>query len=239
MMVKMKWAEMRSGAGRFFLITLLIAFSDSVIAQERAYWEDIQKFKQQDSLNFPPKKAILFVGSSSIRMWKDLQKDFPKHRVINRGFGGSGLSHLIDYANDIIIPYAPKQVVIYSGENDFFIEEGVTPTVVANRFIQLFRIIREKLPKTHITVISLKPSIRRQALMPEMARVNVLVNEFLKTQKRTSFINIFNDMLDSQGNPRKDLFIEDNLHMNEKGYAIWQDKIEPHLKRTKRVKSGT
>jgi lysophospholipase L1-like esterase len=220
-----------------FLLLLFLSVSQLLSAQERPYWSDIQKFKRQDSIQSPPKKAILFVGSSSIRIWKDLQKDFPKHTVINRGFGGSGLPHLIDYANDIIIPYEPKQVVIYSGENDFFIEEGITPAIVAERFMQLFRIIREKLPKTHIAFISLKPSIRRQALMPEMVKVNALVKEFLKTQKRTSFINIYNDMLDAQGNPRKELFLEDELHMNPSGYAIWQNKIKPHLKRTKKVKS--
>lgn len=218
---------------------LFLCLTIRLVAQELPFWKEIQAYKKQDSLHFPPRKAILFVGSSSIAFWKNLQNNFPEHRVINRGFGGSGLPHVIQYANDIIFPYKPKQIVIYCGENDFYQGKGITPEIVAARFSQLFNLIREKLPRTHIAFITLKPSPRRQALMPEMVKTNALIETFLKNQKRADFINIYDEMLDAQGNPRKELFKEDNLHMNANGYAIWQQKIAPYLKKTRKPKQAT
>lgn len=216
---------------KYFLL-LFIFSSQFVYSQERPFWKEIQAYKKQDSLNFPARKSILFVGSSSFAFWKSLSQDFPQRRVINRGFGGSGLPHVIQYADDIIFPYEPKQIIIYCGENDFYQGEGVTPEMVAARFEQLFKKIRKELPRTHIAFVSLKPSPRRQALMPEMLKTNALIKDYLDKQKRASYINIYDVMLDAQGNPRKELFTEDNLHMNENGYAIWKRSIEPHLKKT-------
>lgn len=223
---------------KFVTAILFITVIHHAAAQERPFWNEIRAFKHQDTIAMPPKKAILFVGSSSIRMWKTLHEDFPNHIVINRGFGGAGLSHVIEYADEIIFPYKPKQVVIYCGENDFYQAENVTAEQVAGRFRELFSMIREKLPKAHITFISLKPSPSRQAKMQEMARVNSLVEEFLQTQKRATFINIYDDMLDASGSPRKELFIEDNLHMNASGYALWKKEVTPDLKKTKKPKSA-
>jgi lysophospholipase L1-like esterase len=220
-------------------ISLILALIISVctFGQDKPFWPEIQAFKKQDSIQFPPKKAILFVGSSSFRMWKNAQSDFPKHIIINRGFGGSGLPHVIEYADQIIFPYKPKQVVIYCGENDFFQADNVTPQIVTERFMKLFSMIRKKLPKAYIAFVSFKPSPRRQEWMQKYVETNNLVREFLRTQKRTDYIDIYNEMLDADGNPRKELFIEDNLHMNSAGYKIWQRAFEPKLKRTKRPKT--
>ncbi len=221
-------------SAKLLALFLSLIVSVCTFAQEKPFWPEIRAFQTQDSIHFPPKKAILFVGSSSFRMWKNVQADFPRHKIINRGFGGSGLPHVIEYANEIIFPYKPKQVVIYCGENDFFQAENITPQIVTERFMKLFAMIRKQLPKAYIAFVSFKPSPRRQALMPQMVETNNLVREFLKTQKRTAFIDIYNEMLDANGNPRKELFIEDGLHMNANGYQIWQRAIEPKLKHTKR-----
>ncbi len=221
---------------KFLLSIFLITCAQMLAAQDRPFWKEITAFKRQDSISMPPRKAILFVGSSSFAFWRNLQHDFPKHTVINRGFGGSGLPHVIDYADEIIYPYKPKQVVIYCGENDFYQGDNVTPQIVADRFKELFSRIREHLPRVHIAFISLKPSIRRQERMQEMAKANSLISDFLKNQKRATFINIYDDMLDGSGYPRKEFFIEDNLHLNASGYALWQNKIEPHLRKTKKPK---
>lgn len=216
----------------YLLIIVIIAFQAN--AQERQFWNEIRDFKKQDSLRFPPKKAILFVGSSTFRIWNDLQNDFPNHQVINRGFGGSGLLNVVEYANEIVFPYQPKQIIIYCGENDFYLPEGATPQIVMSRFQTLFEMIRKKLPKAHITFVSLKPSPRRQALIPQMEQANTLIKNFLTKHSRTSFVNIWEDMLDAQGNPRKELFREDSLHMNRDGYLIWIKEIRPYLKRTRK-----
>lgn len=219
------------------ILSLLIFSTQLVYAQERPFWEEIQAFKRRDSIRLPQRKSILFIGSSSIAFWKNLHGDFPDRSVINRGFGGSGLPHVTEYADEIIFPYKPKQIVIYCGENDFYQGEGVTPEMVATRFEQLFTLIREKLPRTHIAFVSLKPSPRRQTLMPEMEKTNALVSNYLSKQKRASYINIYDVMLNAEGKPRKELFTEDDLHMNESGYAIWKRSIEPYLKRTRKPRA--
>ncbi|HEY1009784.1 MAG TPA: G-D-S-L family lipolytic protein, partial [Daejeonella sp.] len=130
-----------------FLFVQLSSLSLSA-QQNPRFYKDIQAFKKQDSISAPPKNAILFVGSSSFTGWKDVQTYFPEYPIINRGFGGSSLTDVIRYTNDIIIPYQPKQVVVYCGENDFTVT-GVNADTVYNRFKTLFELIRKDLPKTH------------------------------------------------------------------------------------------
>jgi lysophospholipase L1-like esterase len=212
------------------LTTLLLCVSFVTIAQERPFWKDIESFKKEDSIKAPPKNAIVFVGSSSFRMWKDIDKYFPNHVIINRGFGGSSLPHVIDYADEIITPYKPKQVVVYCGENDFM-NDTVTSQTVVDRFIQLFNILRKDIPRAEIVFVSMKPSPSRERLMSEMAAANTAIKNFLQTKPRTAFINIWDDMLTEDGEPRKELFLKDMLHMNAEGYAIWKRAIEPYLKK--------
>ncbi len=210
------------------LALLLFTFL-SVKAQDTAFLKDIQKFKKQDSISFPPQNAILFVGSSSFTKWQDVQSYFPKYKIINRGFGGSTLPDVIRNANEIITPYQPKQVVIYCGDNDLASSDTVTPRIVTNRFKSLFSIIRLNLPKTNIAYVSIKPSPSRKQLMSKMKQANLLIKSFLKKQKNTSFIDVYKPMLLPGGKPKPEIFLEDSLHMNAKGYAIWKKAIQPHL----------
>ncbi len=210
---------------------LFFLWAVSLFAQEQkpAFWDDIQSFKKADSVSFPPENAILFIGSSSFTMWKDVQKDFPAYTIINRGFGGSSLTDVIRYASDIILPYDPKQIVIYCGENDLAGSDKVTSKIVVDRFKQLFGLIRNSYPNAKLTYVSMKPSPSRLHLMPKMTEANLLIKNFLKKQEQTSFVDVYQKMLNEAGTPMKDIFLEDNLHMNAKGYAIWQKLIEPHL----------
>ncbi len=141
------------------LFVLLLSQSTSVFAQNKPFWNDIQKFKQKDSVTMPSNKGIVFVGSSSFTMWKDLETVYKEYNAINRGFGGSTLVDAIEYANDIIIRYKPRQVVIYSGEND--IANGSSADETFNRYTTLFNKIRTALPKTEITYVSMKQSPSR------------------------------------------------------------------------------
>jgi lysophospholipase L1-like esterase len=199
--------------------------------QEYPYAEDIERFKENDKLNPPPQHAILFAGSSSFTMWTDVKDYFPGFTIINRGFGGSTLLDQIHYAEDVILPYLPKQIVIYCGENDVAYSDTVTGEMVAGRFVTLFIKIRSKLPDVKITYITMKPSPSRWHLSGKMTEGNDLIRKFLATQDNTGFINIWDDMLNEDGMPDPSLFLEDMLHMNEKGYRIWQKKIEPELVR--------
>lgn len=211
-----------------FLFFSLLIFSFAN-AQKAPFYSEIQQFKTQDSIHFPPKYAILFLGSSSFRKWEDVQKYFPNYKIINRGFGGSTIPDAIYYADEIVFPYEPKQVVIYEGDNDLASSDNITADSVLNRFEKLFSLIRNHLPKTSIAFVSIKPSPSREILMPEMKEANSLIKTFLNHQKNAAFIDVYHAMLNKDGTPNKSLFIEDELHMNSKGYAIWQKIIQPYL----------
>ncbi|MEP6926225.1 MAG: GDSL-type esterase/lipase family protein [Ginsengibacter sp.] len=216
--------------GFLFLLTF-----KTLHAQEHPpFYDEIQEFKKQDSIDFPPRNAILFVGSSSFRKWTDVQSYFPNYPIINRGFGGSSLPDVIRYANDIIFPYQPRQVVIYCGENDFEAADSVNAHIVFNRFKQLFKLIRNKMPGENIVYISMKPSPSRAKRMPVEEEVNKLIKKFLLVQKNTSFVDVYHKMLDRAGKPLAGIFLEDNLHMNAKGYTIWQKEIKPYLLKDKK-----
>lgn len=210
------------------LALLVISYAGSAI-KAQPFAEDIAAFKKQDSVKFPSKNSILFIGSSSITMWKDIKTYFPGYPVINRGFGGSSLPDLIRYVNDIVFPYQPKQIVIYCGENDLAASDTVTQQMVLGRFITLFTNIREKLPGVHIVYVSMKPSPSRHYLKEKLIAGNAAIKNFLKRRKKTGFVNVYKKMINVDGTPKADLFLEDELHMNEKGYAIWQKAIKPYL----------
>lgn len=210
-------------------VLFLLCIKNVNAQQNFSFWEDIQNFKKQDSVHFPPKNAILFVGSSSFTKWTDVQNYFPAYKIINRGFGGSSLPDVIRYAGDIIFPYHPKQIVIYCGENDLAASDTVTAAMVFNRFKKLFKLIRSRLPNIPVVFISLKPSPSRQSLMPKMETANSMIKKYLKENKRTAFVDVYHKMLNAYGNPIDDIFIEDKLHMNAKGYAIWKKAIQPYL----------
>lgn len=210
---------------------LVQVFSHTSIAQQKApFYNEIEAFKKLDSINPPDAGAILFVGSSSFRGWTNVQEYFPEFKIINRGFGGSSLPHVIQYAPDIIFPYKPRQILIYCGENDFTSAE-VSAEIVYERFIELFGLIRNKLPKTQIDFVSLKPSPSRVKYIPEMIRANSMIRSFIKKQRRSAYIDVYSRMLLADGSPMPDIFKADKLHMNEKGYAIWQKAIRPYLKK--------
>ncbi len=212
-----------------FCIGLCFFSYHNAAAQQPPFWNEIQTFKKQDSAHFPQKGAIEFVGSSSFEKWHDVQDYFPGYPIINRGFGGSSLPDVIRYTNDIIIPYQPKQIVIYCGDNDLAASNTVTADTVFQRFQQLFQNIRDSLPNASVVFVSIKPSPSRAQLMPQMEKANTLIKNFLQKQPNTAFVDVYHLMLTPNGQPNKDLFIEDQLHMNKEGYAIWQKAIRPYL----------
>jgi lysophospholipase L1-like esterase len=191
--------------------------------------EDIQEFKKQDQLHPPPTGAILFVGSSSFTKWKDVSDYFPGYTIINRGFGGSSLPDLIRYADDIIIPYHAKQIVIYCGDNDLASSDAITPDSVFVRFKVLFDMIRSKMPGENIVYVSIKPSPSRVRLKEKMDQANLLIKTYLSINTNTAFVDVYHKMLNTDGSIMSNIFLEDSLHMNATGYAIWQKAITPYL----------
>lgn len=201
----------------------------SFICQAQPFIKEINAFKQADSLNMPPQNAILFAGSSTFRLWHNIKDDFKDFTIINRGFGGSALPDVIRYTEEILFPYQPKQVVIYCGENDFAIDKFLPVDSVVNRFSTLFGMIRKRLPNTHISFVSMKPSPSRWHLKEKMLQANKSISEFLGSKHNTSYIDIWSAMLNESGLPRPEIFLKDSLHMNGLGYIIWKHKILPKL----------
>lgn len=208
---------------------LLLVAMQQLQAQQPPFWNEIEAFKKQDQVKPPPTNAIVFVGSSSFRMWQDVQDYFPGYTIINRGFGGSILPDVIRYVDDIIVPYKPKQVVVYAGDNDLAASDTITAETVAARFRQLFTLIRAKLPNANITFVAIKPSPSRQKLMPKQVTANTLIKQFLAGKPKTGFADVYYPMLGADKLPMPDLFKSDNLHMTAKGYVIWQKVIQPYL----------
>jgi lysophospholipase L1-like esterase len=214
---------------KLFLFALCIsALISSCSLNKKPFYDDIQRFKASDRQNPPPQNAIVFVGSSSFTMWQDVQEYFPGYTIINRGFGGSTLTDAIEYADDIVIPYHPKQVVIYSGENDVA-GGGVTADDVTHRFITFFTKIRERLPDVNVVYISMKPSPSRAKYMRIMEDGNERIKSYLSKASNATFVDVYHKMLDGSGNPRPELFLDDMLHMKPVGYQIWKAELMPVL----------
>ena len=193
-----------------------------------AAWEtDMQRFATEDAQSPPPRNGVVFTGSSSIRLWDTLAQHFPGVPVINRGFGGSELRDSTWYADKTIIPYAPRQILIYAGDND--LNSGRTPQQLRADFIAFVERVRSDLPKAKIAYISTKPSPSRAQLLPAQREANALVQAEAK-RLGVDYIDIFTPMLDASGQPNETLFVEDRLHMNAAGYDIWQRVIAPYVK---------
>jgi lysophospholipase L1-like esterase len=215
---------------RILSILILVFCLNNVHSQGTLpYWNEIQAFKTADSISFPAKNQVLFVGSSSFRLWKTLKDDFPKHRILNRSFGGATLKDQLRYRYDVIFPYQPKQIVMYCGENDFAESDTVTSTIVVERFITLFRLIRSKYPDVPFAYVAMKPSPSRIHLQAKVKEANEQIRSYLRNMRKTVFIDVYSAMLNADGSIKNELFSEDRLHMNDKGYAIWKRLIGPYL----------
>lgn len=211
------------------LWAIVCLFSLSGFAQigDLPFSNEIMTFKKMDSLHRPLPGSVLLIGSSSFRKWTDVADYFPGHYILNRGFGGSSLTDVIRYADEIVFPYKPKQIFIYCGENDIAGSNAVTADTVLHRFQRLFNMIRNKMPGVPVVFVSIKPSPSRWKLEPIIREANKLIKHFLSGKPHTRYLNIHDAMLENDGSVRKDIFIEDALHMNEKGYAIWQKIMLP------------
>lgn len=202
--------------------------TNSVAQQDSRKWEgEIAAFEAKDRTNLPPKGCILFVGSSSIRLWSTLQADFPGLPVVNRGFGGSELADSVNLADRIIFPYQPREVVIYAGAND--LAGGKAPEIVFGDFVALVSKIRERLPRARVVFIATAPNPRRWAIVAKMREFNSLVRAYCQ-EHGLDFVDVFSLMLGPDGQPKPDIFREDRLHMNSKGYVIWKHALEPYVR---------
>ena len=188
---------------------------------------DIAAFEAEDSRVRRMPGAVVFVGSSSFRLWKTLHEDLPGIVAINRGYGGSRVYDSVHYADRIVTPYQPRAVVFYAGDND--LQEGRTPREVARDFAAFVERVRTTQPKLPIAFVSIKPSPVRAHLLPQVRAANALIRDYAASHQ-VAYLDVYTPMLDAQGQPREELFVADRLHMNEKGYAIWAGVLGPWLR---------
>jgi lysophospholipase L1-like esterase len=186
-------------------------------------------FANADKQQMPAPGGVLFVGSSSIRLWDNLEQQFNTAPiVVKRGFGGSRMEDCAAYLSRLVIPYKPRTVVVYAGEND--LAEGRRPEQVLRSFTRFVEGVRAALPATRIAYVSIKPSIARAGMLADIRATNALISEYVSHLDNARYIDVFTPMLDSKGAPRAELFREDRLHMNQAGYALWHELISPALR---------
>lgn len=210
---------------------MCLLFAAPVFGQQGFPFDnEIRAFKHLDSLNFPKPEGILFVGSSSIRKWTDLEQCFPAEPIIRRGVGGCQLWQVVDYfAPYIIFPYHPRKIFIYAGEND--IAAGKSAGFVADEFKKLWGMIHEKLPGAEIYFMSIKPSPSRMQYFAEVDKANALIKDWMKNKPRSKYLDVAT-VIYKPGTTVSDstLFQSDYLHLNHKGYDKWQQVLQPYVK---------
>ena len=192
------------------------------------YQEDIDKFKDQDLIDFPEDVEVLFTGSSSIRFWNSLEEDMRPLKVLNRGFGGAHIVHVNYHFEDVVSRYNPQAIVFFCGTND------ITALKTAKETVEDFKIfqnkVRTNLPNVPIFVIGIKPTPAREYIEEEELEYNKLIADLAAEDELLSFIDIWDAMLSEEGERIPELFVEDGLHINAKGYEIWTKLVRENLK---------
>jgi Lysophospholipase L1 and related esterases len=190
--------------------------------------KEVARFEASDQTSMPPRDAVVFAGSSTIERWNNLQQDFPSATVIQRGIGSTRLDDWVRFAPRIVIPYHPKQIVLYAGDNDF--ADGQSADNVYRDYKDFARVVRSTLPDAEIVFVSIKPSPSRWKYRERMRRANALVKAYIRHHRKMRYVDVFNPMLGANGHPRPELFVSDSLHMTPAGYALWASILKPVVK---------
>ncbi|WP_405398523.1 GDSL-type esterase/lipase family protein [Maribacter sp. Asnod2-G09] len=176
-----------------------------------------------DSIWDSSKETIVFTGSSSVRLWRKLEQEFPNHQIVNSGFGGSQASDLLLFMDELILSYNPKKVFIYEGDNDLWADKS--PADVLDTTAEIIRRIKSKNPATEVILIAAKPSISRWKIRGKYKRLNRRMERFTKNDPQLFYVDVWKPMLNKR-KLKTDIFIEDGLHMNQKGYDIWYEAMK-------------
>lgn len=207
------------------LILLLFLLLLSPLQAEGRFEADIEKLEARP---ISARGGTVFIGSSTFTLWGDgLEREFADFQAINRGFGGSTLPEVIEYVPRILLPLEPRNVVVYCGTND--LAEGRTPAQVSEDFRRLVELIRAHLPKTRIAYVSLSLPPSRVHLADKFAQTNTLIADYVQSTPALYFIDVSKELLDEQGQPRREFFREDALHMTQAGYDRWIPKLRQAL----------
>jgi lysophospholipase L1-like esterase len=212
--------------GLLFLVSSPVTWAQK--ANDVSRWEkDIAAYEAQDKASPPPKGANLFIGSSTIRRWTTLAQDFPEHKTINRGFGGSQIADAAHFADRLVIPHAPRAVFLRAGGND--LNAGKSVEQVFADYKDFVAKIHARLPQTDIFYVSLSPSLARWKQADKEKALNALVKEYSAGKPHLKYIETYDMVLGTDGQPRAELFVEDKLHFNADGNKLLADRVRSHL----------
>jgi lysophospholipase L1-like esterase len=189
---------------------------------------EIKAFADWDSKNAVPADPVLFVGSSTIRLWRT-HESFPDLPVINRGFGGSHISDVLHFTDRVVLPYQPRVIVFYAGDND--IAGGKSAQRVFEDYRKFVALVRAARPGARIVFLAIKPSGSRWSLWPEVKKANDLVRDFCRGDDRLVYADLNASLLTADGTPDPSLFLKDQLHLNPQGYALWTKALAPILQK--------
>ncbi len=201
------------------------AVAEPVLTRESPFASEVYTFLMRDEILTPQPCVTLFTGSSSIRFWFTLEDDFPDLDVVNRGFGGSEMEHVVDYFDFLVTPHQPKEIVLYAGEND--INAGEAPEEVFADVTRFMEIKDTRLGKTPVYYIAVKPSKARWDQYAEQTAANALIQDLAASRSDLTYVDVVPTMLED-GVP-KDIFVRDDLHMNAEGYRLWTLLLRPIL----------
>jgi len=211
---------------REFSFAELCSYIDS--SRLSRYEKEIAKYELLQAKNPVTDSVVLFIGSSSIQRWKNLEEDMYPIPALNRGFGGAITAQTIFYIHRIVFPYKIKSIVYYTGDND--LANNTVPPEVPYGFFKIFvDSVHKYLPNTPIKYVSIKPSISRMKYWSKMEKANQLIKKYTESEPSLDFIDVSTAMFDSTGNIRKELFLKDNLHLNAEGYKLWTSIIKPAI----------
>lgn len=218
---------LKLACGLILFLVLAVSCPLTQAADFEKWEKEIAAYEQADRASPPPKGGLLFVGSSTIRLWRTLASDFPQHQVINRGFGGSQIADSTHFAERIIFPYAPRMILLRAGGND--IHAGKSPELVFSDFRAFVAKVHEKLPDTQIAYIALSPSIARWDEKEKGEALNRMIREYTREIAGLKYIAADSISLGPEGKPRPDLFVADKLHFSPEGYKLLAECVKPHL----------
>jgi lysophospholipase L1-like esterase len=211
-------------------IFFLCSFTNVLWSQDELKWQGVVEtiISEDHDFDAGKKGLIILTGSSSARMWQSFADVVPEYNSRNYGFGGSQMHELLFFLDKLVLQHKPDKVLIYEGDND--ISAGKSSDQIIATTKEVIKRIRAELPETEIYLISPKPSLARWELADQYVELNRKMEEYCATTENLTFIDVWNPMLNSDGRPIEDIFIEDGLHMNQKGYDIWEAAVAPLLK---------
>ncbi|NNF19050.1 MAG: G-D-S-L family lipolytic protein [Flavobacteriaceae bacterium] len=210
------------------LFLCLLAVQLISAQQQHPFQEEVNTIvKRYDSIWTPDLPTVVFTGSSSIRLWKELPELFPQYQVVNSGFGGSMTADLSHFSQDLISRYQPKKVIIYEGDND--LNDNIKPKIIRRQMQQLIASIQKEHDSVQVLLIAAKPSPSRWHLKNRFKRLNRKFKRLCKRDTQLTYVNIWDPMIREDSQVRADIFLEDGLHMTDEGYQIWYDVLKNHL----------